>query len=92
MKKILNTLVDSQKRQAQKMAGRNQTLKKEVEDRKKAIADLKASRRMLQLVIDSIPHAIFWKDRANTYLGSNITFARDAGFKDPEQIIWAQRC
>ena len=47
--------------------------------------DLK-SQELLQLVINNIPQAIFWKDCDSVYLGCNQTFAEDAGFT-PEQII-----
>ncbi|BHH85935.1 hybrid sensor histidine kinase/response regulator [Desulforhopalus sp. 52FAK] len=41
----------------------------------------------LQLVIDSIPQAIFWKDLNFRYLGCNITFANRAGLKCSKDIV-----
>ncbi|MBN2702659.1 MAG: PAS domain S-box protein [Pontiellaceae bacterium] len=35
---------------------------------------LRESRRILQLIIDSIPMSVFWKDRDSVYLGCNTTF------------------
>ena len=43
--------------------------------------------RLLQLVIDSIPQRVFWKDRNCVYLGCNRSFARDAGLDDPSLIV-----
>jgi PAS domain S-box-containing protein len=45
------------------------------------------SRQMLQLVLDTIPQRVFWKDRNFSYLGCNKPFAGDAGLDDPEVII-----
>lgn len=45
------------------------------------------SEQLLQLVIDSIPQRVFWKDRNLVYLGCNRSFARDAGVDDPSRIV-----
>ncbi|MFI5182615.1 MAG: ATP-binding protein [Thermoanaerobaculia bacterium] len=45
------------------------------------------SEQLLQLVIDSIPHRVFWKDRDSVYLGCNRSFARDAGLDGPSLIV-----
>ena len=45
------------------------------------------SEQLLQIVIDSIPQRVFWKDRNFVYLGCNRSFARDAGLDDPSQIV-----
>jgi hypothetical protein len=42
---------------------------------------------MLQLVLDTIPVRIFWKDTDLKYLGCNLSFARDAGRSFPEDLI-----
>jgi PAS domain S-box-containing protein len=54
---------------------------------KQAEEALFASRRMLELVIDSNPTHIFWKDVNAVYLGCNSIFARSAGLKTPEDIV-----
>ncbi len=46
-----------------------------------------ASRRMLELVIDSNPMRIFWKDLNSVYLGCNRVFAQNAGLGSPEDIV-----
>jgi PAS domain S-box-containing protein len=45
------------------------------------------SRQMLQMVLDTIPQRVFWKDRNFLYLGCNRPFARDAGLEDPNAIL-----
>lgn len=43
--------------------------------------------KMLQLVIETIPVRIFWKDRNSIFLGCNTLFAKDAGKESPSEII-----
>ncbi|WP_425392036.1 PAS domain-containing sensor histidine kinase [Ekhidna sp.] len=43
--------------------------------------------KMLQLVLKSIPTAIFWKNRESVYLGCNEEFAKDAGVETTRDII-----
>lgn len=48
---------------------------------------LRASQQMLRLVLDNIPQRVFWKDPHSAYLGCNQSFAEDAGFSAPSDII-----
>ena len=48
---------------------------------------LEQSRNMLQLIIESIPVRVFWKDSDLRYLGCNTLFARDAGLSQPQQLL-----
>lgn len=48
---------------------------------------LTASQQLLQLVMDTLPEAIFWKDENSAYLGCNQSFAQDAGLESPQDII-----
>ncbi|MEN6436995.1 MAG: transporter substrate-binding domain-containing protein [Syntrophobacter sp.] len=48
---------------------------------------LKHSMNMLQLIIESIPVRVFWKDRDLRYLGCNTLFAQDAGLSHPWQLL-----
>jgi len=41
----------------------------------------------LQLVLESIPARVFWKDRNGTYLGCNTKFAGDAGKHSQAELI-----
>lgn len=43
--------------------------------------------QMLQLVLDNIPQAVFWKDRDSVYVWCNRNFAVDAGVGPPEDIV-----
>ncbi len=45
------------------------------------------SQRMLQLVLDTIPIRVFWKDKDLNYLGCNRLFAHDAGADAPEELL-----
>ncbi|WP_016953336.1 PAS domain S-box protein [Anabaena sp. PCC 7108] len=45
------------------------------------------SPQILQLIIDTIPHSIFWKDINSVFLGCNRNFAKMVDFDNPENII-----
>lgn len=49
----------------------------------------KDAQKMLQLVLDTIPVRLFWKDVNSVFLGCNRLFAEDAGYQDPEEVIGA---
>lgn len=49
--------------------------------------ELRESRAMLQMVIDNLPQAIFWKDRESRFLGANRRLLADAGLTSIDQII-----
>lgn len=57
------------------------------QERRAAAEALQESRQMLRLILDSYPVRIFWKDRDSNYLGCNLSFARDAGLRSPEEIV-----
>ena len=55
---------------------------------RKLIEDaLRESQTMLELVLDSIPQGVFWKDRDSVYLGANRVVRQALGFDTPESII-----
>jgi two-component system cell cycle sensor histidine kinase/response regulator CckA len=58
-----------------------------VNERKRTEEALRESQQMLQTVLDAIPARVFWKDRESRYLGCNSSFARDAGFNKPEELV-----
>lgn len=60
---------------------------RDITEHKKSETDLYESRRMLQLVLDTVPQRIFWKDRQYRYLGCNKNFAQDAGGAHPRDIV-----
>ena len=45
------------------------------------------NRAMLGHVLDTVPQAVFWKDREGRYLGCNRAFAAAAGLEDPSQVV-----
>ncbi len=59
----------------------------DISDRIKAEQELRASKQLLQLVFDTLPQRVFWKDRNSRYLGCNMLFAHDAGLSSPDQIV-----
>jgi two-component system, sensor histidine kinase and response regulator len=59
----------------------------DISQQKKNETELFHSRQMLQLILDNIPQRIFWKDKNLNYLGCNVPLAKDAGLKEPAEII-----
>ncbi|HES60056.1 MAG TPA: PAS domain S-box protein, partial [Caldithrix sp.] len=59
----------------------------DVTEEKQTQEALQASQKMLRSILDTIPVRVFWKDLNSVYIGSNLLFARDAGFISPEEII-----
>ena len=53
----------------------------------KAIQGDALQKQILQLVMNSLPEMIFWKDINSTYLGCNQKFATAAGLASPEEIV-----
>ncbi len=59
----------------------------DITDRVRVEEQLRQARERLQLIIDSLPGAVFWKDRNSIYQGCNRTFARFAGLASPAEIV-----
>src|SRR5208283_5777479 len=64
-----------------------EALSKNHRELQEATQRLEQSRNMLQLIIESIPVRVFWKDWDLRYLGCNTLFARDAGLNNPQQLL-----
>ena len=64
-----------------------QAIVRDISVKKQAEEALRNSQKMMQLIMDTIPQRIFWKDRNFKYLGCNKPFAKDAGLNSPEEII-----
>lgn len=45
------------------------------------------SRQFLQIVIDSIPTRVIWKDRHSVFMGCNQIAANDVGFQSPIEVV-----
>lgn len=56
-------------------------------ERTRAEEKLHESTQMLHLVMDTIPHRVFWKDVNSVYLGCNMPFAQDACLNHPGEIV-----
>ncbi|MBD2441619.1 PAS domain-containing protein, partial [Nostoc sp. FACHB-110] len=50
----------------------------DIRERKQVEQKLEESRTMLQLVMDTFPQRVFWKDRQSRFLGCNRAFLRDS--------------
>ena len=67
---------------------------RDITERKRAESALQKNQRqltevneMLQLVMDTIPVRMFWKNKDLVYLGCNHLFAEDAGRQSPEDVV-----
>ncbi|MCH7478594.1 MAG: PAS domain-containing protein, partial [SAR324 cluster bacterium] len=58
----------------------------DISERKRAVQDLQENERLLQTVVNSIPHSVFVKDRRGRYLLVNKALARSYG-KDPAEFV-----
>jgi PAS domain S-box-containing protein len=90
---ILNSIYPVQRREDGKVSqlaifGMDVTAERQsrqlVEHGRRKLAEANA---MLQLVLDTIPVRIFWKDTHSVYLGCNRLFALDAGRQDPADLL-----
>lgn len=54
---------------------------------KQAEQALRDKEAFLRLIIDHIPHIIFWKDRQSVFLGCNQKLAVMAGKKSPDEVV-----
>lgn len=52
-----------------------------------AESEARKNRKMLRLILDTIPVRVFWKDTLSNFLGCNTLFAIDAGLQNPEELI-----
>ena len=48
---------------------------------------MRMSNDRLNLVLDTVPQSVFWKDLEGRYLGCNRVFAAAAGLDNPAQIV-----
>jgi PAS domain S-box-containing protein len=59
----------------------------DITERKQVEAALQDSQLLFQLVMDTMPQAICWKDRNSVFLGCNRQFAQNVGLADPAEIV-----
>ncbi|MDB4334802.1 PAS domain S-box protein [bacterium] len=60
---------------------------RDISEQKKAQIKLEESNALRELIMDSIPSFIAWKDRNSVYLGCNKKFAIVSGVETPNNII-----
>ena len=60
---------------------------RDITERKKVENELFESKQFLQLVLDTFPLFVFWKDRQSVYLGCNQNFAVSAGLNSSSEIV-----
>jgi PAS domain S-box-containing protein len=63
------------------------TMAQDITERKNVEKSLWESQLMLQSVLDTIPVAVFWKDRKLNYLGGNRTWLEETGLKSSEDAV-----
>ncbi|WOD39613.1 PAS domain S-box protein [Nodosilinea sp. E11] len=59
----------------------------DIRDRKRYETALQDSRQLLQTVLDTVPLAIFWKNRQSVILGCNQQFVQASGLTTPDEAI-----
>jgi PAS domain S-box-containing protein len=64
-----------------------QAIARDISTRKHAAAELEEQRSFLQIIINTIPVRVFWKNLSSVYLGCNSSFAEDAGLGAPEELV-----
>jgi diguanylate cyclase (GGDEF)-like protein/PAS domain S-box-containing protein len=58
-----------------------------ITERKRAEKELYESRQMLQLILDTIPERVFWKNLDSAYLGANRQLIEEAGLEHVGQLV-----
>jgi two-component system, cell cycle sensor histidine kinase and response regulator CckA len=64
-----------------------QIISQDITERTRAEEALRASERLVEGLLNAIPAGVFWKNRDLLFVGCNKTFARDAGYEDPKDLI-----
>ncbi|MBE9032081.1 PAS domain-containing sensor histidine kinase, partial [filamentous cyanobacterium LEGE 11480] len=86
-----NLTIDGLLSELNRYKAENQALREawqaDITKRDQMDAELRDAQRLLQLVMDTLPASIFWKDRNSVFLGCNTNFAKDAGFDSPADLI-----
>ena len=78
----ITPLLDAQSRVTHFVA-----IKQDITQRRQMEESLSKSSQMLNVVLDSMPMALFWKDRNSVFLGCSSLVAKNAGLDSPEKII-----
>jgi PAS domain S-box-containing protein len=60
---------------------------RDIASRQRTESALRESQQMLQLIMDTIPMSVFWKDKDSVYLGCNKTFIRECGLESIDDVV-----
>lgn len=60
---------------------------RDISERKAIEQALQEAQQFLQTVLDTVPLAVFWKDRDSNYLGANQRFLRDAALSSVSELV-----
>ncbi|MBF0220396.1 MAG: PAS domain S-box protein [Gammaproteobacteria bacterium] len=71
----------------EKVRERTQQLERQSAEQKIIEQQVRNAERMLRTVIDNIPVRVFWKSLKLNFLGCNQSFAEDAGYASPQEVI-----
>ena len=55
--------------------------------RRETESALRESQQMLQLIMDTIPMSVFWKNKSSVYLGCNKAFIKESGFGAIDDVV-----
>ncbi|MDF7826570.1 PAS domain S-box protein [Pontiellaceae bacterium B12227] len=60
---------------------------RDIASRQQTESALRESQQMLQLIMDTIPMSVFWKDKDSIYLGCNKAFIRECGLQNYDDVV-----
>jgi chemotaxis family two-component system sensor kinase Cph1 len=75
------------KEQTRELTEANLHLTEENAERKRTEESLRDTGNLMQVVLDSIPSAVFWKDCDSIYLGGNRIWLEAVGLKSSEEVV-----
>ena len=60
---------------------------RDITGRKQTEQALRENQVILKQILDTLPQAVFWKDKKGVYLGCNQTFVRACGLSDSGEVV-----
>jgi len=82
-----NVLERRVKERTDELARANETLKREISERKQAQSALEHERHLLNALMANLPHTIYFKDTQSRFLRINKAMARLIGFSRAEEAV-----
>ncbi len=59
----------------------------DITEHKETEKKFRHNKEILNMIINTIPQSVFWKDTVGRYLGCNSVFAKAVGIQDPDEIV-----